>query len=212
MTEVTKYISLNDLKAYFTSNHVVGNTDDAFMTQAIFRAEAQWEMLTGSAFDLATETLVEPSNCWVDGNGWLWLYALERGPVKAVTAIEYRVAGQTGWTPLSWVTDDILLPPTKIPPDPRSWRVRVNVPKMASIPTGDLLIKWTYTGGYGTIATSDVPKSLVAIICRLAYWDYMLREAPINKIVTAELGLMQIPLAVLPDVKADANLWMRMES
>ena len=211
----TKYITLADLKAYFTSNHIIGATDDNFMYQAITRAEGQVDEYCGCSIDRGVQTLVLPSTAFVDKDGWMWLWAKEKGPVTDVSAIKFRYPAGQGWKDAYWVpTDDIILPPVGAPPSPEAWRVRVAfTPRIGPVPASNIMVKWSYAGGYGTLGGSpDIPSVLKAIVCRLAHWNYMMRDAPTGKVITAELGLMTIPLSIPPDIEADLNFWKRTES
>ena len=210
----TKYISLADLKAYMTSNHIIGTTDDDFLYQAINRAEGQVDAYCGSRFDLQTFTLTQPFIVFVDGNGWLKLTAYEVGPVTAVSAVQVLNvgAGETVWKTITWdAANGILLPLVTVPPKPNAWDVMIKPsPPLATAYVGSLYAKWSYTGGYGTLGGSpDLPDLLKAIVSRLSYWNYMMREAPVGKVVTAELGLMTIPLSIPPDIAADLGFWKR---
>jgi len=205
-----RYLKLADFKMYAINGATVLNTaDDLVLTSSILRAEAEIDGTTKTAFDEQTHTLVRPMTAFVDYHGWLHLFSRERAPVTAVAAIQTRdLLQDKGWVTTTWDTDDLILPVAMDPPRPDSWHVMVlpsnNVPTRA---TTEMLVRWTYTGGYATI-----PPSLQALTMRLAWWVYKLREAPLAKIVTAELGLMQIPLSIPPDIRADLRHWSPMYS
>jgi hypothetical protein len=200
-----KYTTLDALKAY---GQVTATKDDNVLNEAIYRAEAAIDQKCGSAFDQQTVVDELAHTCWVDGKGWLVMTADERGPVTAVTSISVRdlLNAPTAWQSVSWASTDIILPPITAPIRPDAWKVRI-YPATPLWPraTGQIYAKWTYIGGYATI-----PTSLISIANRLAWWYYKLREAPMGRVVTAELGLMEIPLSVPPDIKADLMLWTRM--
>jgi hypothetical protein len=128
------------------------------------------------------------------------LIAREGGPVTAVTSVQImdRKAGLQTYQTIADLSGAIL-PPVSSPPTPDAWSVMV-YPNLAlyGVTKDDLIVKWTYTAGY-----SVIPNSLKAIGTRLAHFIYKLREAPMGKVVTAELGLMTIPLSIPPDIRAD---------
>jgi hypothetical protein len=201
------YITLTDLKTY-GQIPATATADDVTLQSSIDRAQAEMTLITGSAFDEATETLVMTVNPFVDAYGWLNLRAIERGPVTAVTEVKLRdvVSGKSGWQTLSWNADDIILPSSASPIAPDAWTVRVksSAPVLNSRTTGQIFVKWTYTGGY-----SSIPAGLKSIALRLSWWIYKLREAPLGRVVTAELGLMEVPIAMPPDIRADLRQWAR---
>jgi hypothetical protein len=201
------YISLNDLKAYGLDNDTATTPDDAFLSQAIAWAEQKWNALCGCHFDEDEEANVQAFSPFVDGRGWLHLFARERIPVTAVAAVTVRdlTAASLAYKTLTLTADNIILPPFTDPPRPDSAHViLLPAPALPPLSTGQLQVKWTYTGGYDTI-----PDSLISIIARLAWWHYKLREAPLGRVVTGAggLGLMEIPLAIPADIQADAKLW-----
>lgn len=203
-----KYISLTDLKAY-GSVDVTFTDDDTTLNQSISRAEMEVDAYCGQGFDEQTFTLTPVRQPFVDAYGWLWLSAIERAPVTAVTAVQIRALASTvsPWQTLSWGTDDIIMPLVTAPPDPNSGKVRIypTNPRLTPFSTGMLLAKWSYKGGYNSI-----PDSLKGIVTRLAWWVYKLREAPLGRVATMELGIMEIPLSMPKDIIADLNLWRRM--
>jgi len=205
-----RYITLAELKGWgldIDPTSVLAN--DAEMETAIARAEAEWDVMCSCRFDQQTFALVAPFVALVDGNGWLKLTAYEAGPVTAVTAVKVMQVGfgETTWKDVSWdATNGILLPINSTPPKPTSWDVMIK-PSSSLYPCGpgNLYGKWSYTGGYAVI-----PPALKAIICRLAWWIWKLtREAPLGIVKSPQLGLVDIPLSMPPDIKADALLWSR---
>ena len=211
----TRYISLRDLKAYITSNHVNTAIDDAMLYQAISRAEGAIDEHCGSRFDIQTFTNVQPFLVFVDGNGTLKLVASEVGPVTAVQSIQILNVGmgEKTWRTITWdPVNEILLPPIAVPPKANSWDVLITNPHPTLQPayTGSLYAKWTYTGGYGTLGGSpDLPNALKAIVTRLSFFYYQLREAPMGKTINADLGLVTIPSSIPPDIKAELEFWKR---
>ena len=211
-----KYITLDELKAYALgtiadpnnpsvyNNSVQGTPDDAVLTQCINRAEMEFDRIAGIAFDQQTVTDVQAFLPFVDGNSWLVLFARERAPITSVTSITLRdMRGTNQWNAQSWASDDIVLPINDGYAHPDCAKVMI-YPANSRVPTptGQLLVKWTYVGGFATI-----PQSLKAVICRLSWWIYKLREVPINQIAMPNLGIMQIPLRIPPDINADILLW-----
>lgn len=184
---------------------VTGTPDDALLSDAIFRAEANFEMKCGTGFDQVVYTMTQAFIPFIDRNGWVHLFARERGPVTAVSALQLRNVSIGGaWQTVTWGVDDIILPPFETThPNPESWHVRI-FPAQAqtNVSTGQLLARWSYTGGYATI-----PDSLTNLIARFAWWIYKLREAPVEKVVNMPLGTMTVPLNVPPDIKADIEVW-----
>lgn len=214
-----KYLSLAALKQYGLGtivdpnnptiyNQGVTNTpDDTILSDIIFRAEAMFDLLAGTGYDQQTYANVQAFQTWIDRRGWLHLFARERGPITAVTAVQIRNidAGQP-WTTVTFVADDIILPPFETNyPHPESWHVMLNPNPAQSIQaTGTILSRWSYTGGY---APASIPQGLKNIIARLAWYIYKLREAPVAKVVNMPLGTMTVPLDVPPDIKRDIELW-----
>jgi len=97
-----KYCTLTQLKQYLFgtrtdpnnptvySGVVSGTPDDALLTDCIYQAEAGFEMTVGSGYDEQSYVKVQSFLTFIDGNGILHIYARERGPVTAVTAVEVR--------------------------------------------------------------------------------------------------------------------------
>ncbi len=211
-----RYISLDELKLYgigavadpnnptIYNRAVQGTPDDSVLEQCIFRAETEWDRLCGCAFDEQTRTTVQAFIPFVDGNGWLHLFARENIPVTDVESVELRdLKGANVWTSLAFVSDNVILPPNTGTPRPDSAHVFV-IPSAAlsARATGQVLARWTYTGGYGTI-----PSSLKSIISRLAWYIYKLREAPMYQVMMPSLGIMQIPISLPKDIMVDVDLW-----
>jgi hypothetical protein len=218
-----KYCTVNFLKQYLIGTVVTpgapgnpsvyqgvvsGTPDDNILSGAILGAEAMFEMVCGTGFDQQTYSLVQPINSFIDGNSWLHLYAVERGPITAVSAIQIRNKAGTvsGWQTLSWSVDDIIYPPhqaTDTGPHADSWHVQV-YPATFMLPTatGDLLARWSYTGGFLTI-----PTSLSMLIARYATWIYKMREAPIGRVTNLPLGSITVPMDVPPEIRRQMSLW-----
>jgi hypothetical protein len=217
MTTDGRYITLAELKTFMFGNiadpadttkysGVVTTTpDDSILTSAILRAEAKFDAETSTRWDSTTSTLAQPIQIFVDGNGWIHLFAREAGPVTAVSALQMRnLAAGTSWETITWGADDIILPPLLDPPTANSKHVMIYPGTvMGGTGTGNVFGRWTYTGGYSTI-----PGSLKSIILRLAQWIYKLREAPLGVVKNPMLGSIDIPQKVPPDVQRDIELWM----
>jgi hypothetical protein len=205
MTTDGRYLKLSELREYAINNaSTLSTVDDPVLTSAILRAEMEIDGETRTSYDQQTQTLVQSLAPFVDGNGWIHLFAVERGPVSSVATVQIRdMLSDHGWQTITWSADDIIMPTQLDPPRPDSWHVRIKpATGYPSRSTGDIFARWTYTGGYAT-----VPPSLKALTVRLAWWIYKLREAPLAKVVTAELGLMTIPLSVPPDIRRDLHFW-----
>lgn len=206
-----RYTSLHSLKLYGqVPDPTLANPDDGTLTSAIERAESEFESLTGSSFQQTTYTDVQAHNALVDGYGWLWLSSSQAAPVTAVTSIKVRNLRDKPLTvdTLSWDANALLLPyvPTAVERvDPRWWTVRV-LPTVAIPPIdpASLIVQWSYTAGFATI-----PLALESLINRLAWWVYKLREAPLGKVMMPELGLMEVPISMPPDIRSDMLLWRR---
>ena len=206
-----KYVTLADVNGWMLDiNPNSPLPNDAEMGQSIDRAEGEWDTMTGGVdFTQQTYTLVQPFTVIVDGNGWLKLTSEQGAPVTAVAAVQVMNigAGEKTWKPITWdPVNGILLPPVTSPPRPSAWDVLINPnPSLSSAATGQLYARWTYTAGYATI-----PKKLKAEISRLAVWIWKLtHEAPLGIVKNPMLGLVDIPLSIPPDIRADAFLWAR---
>lgn len=188
---------------------VTGTPDDNLLSDLIVEAEAFIDGRTGTGFDQQTFTLVEPIQVFVDGNGWLQLWARERGPITAVTAVQVREiqSGGTTWQTVTWdASNDIILPPYysfDTYPRPSSWKVRIwPSPALFSSASNEILARWTYTGGFATI-----PESLSSLTARLATHIYKLREAPAGRVTNQPLGSMFIPSNFPPALIEELNNW-----
>jgi hypothetical protein len=222
MTTDGKYCSLALLKQYLNmtkadsgsttnptvySGAVIGSPDDNLLTDCILQAESAFEQMTGSGYDQRTLTSVQSALTFVDGNGWLNLFARERGPVTAVSAIQFRdLRGSAAWRDQSWVTDDLILPPyqsSDTGPHPESWHVRVfTATPLGSVATGQCLVRWTYTGGFATI-----PPALSLLVARMAGFIYKLREIGAGKVMNQPLGTITVPAMFPPDLRQQISLW-----
>lgn len=211
-----KYLSLDDLKLYglgaiadpnnptVYNDAVQGTPDDPILSQCIQRAEMEFDRHCGVQFNSGTLTDTQAFIPFVDGQGWLHLFARERCPVTAVTAVSIRdLVTRSAWSPVTLTTDDVILPLSDGYAHPDSSHVKLYPnPVLPSRSTGQILARWTYTGGFATI-----PDSLKAIVARLSWWIYKLREAPMAKIAMPQMGIMEIPIRIPPDIAADINLW-----
>lgn len=218
MTTDGKYCTLALLKQYLIGSTATGsgnttvfngnvqNTpDDNILSECILQAEAAFELHCGTGFDQQTLSLVQSFETFIDGNGWLHLFARERGPVTAVSAVQIRNLVSGGaWTPLTLSSDDTILPPYDTThPNPESWHVYLK-PNPAQTPaaTGQIIAKWTYTGGYQTI-----PDSLKLLIARMSAWVYKLREVPAGQVSDHQLGQIIVPADFPPDLRRQIELW-----
>lgn len=212
-----KYLTLAEFKQYGIGTRtdqanptvyngaVSGTPDDQILSDVIHRAEAGFDQATGTGYDQQTYSQVASFQTFVDRNGWLHLFARERGPVTAVTAVRTRDLSSGGsWTAQAIVADDMLLPPYETTyPHPESWHVRIlTSPAIAPRATGQIVAQWSYTGGYQTI-----PQSLKNIIARWSWYLYKLREAPVEKVVNMPLGTLTVPLKIPPDIADEVMRW-----
>lgn len=219
-----KYVTLTTLKQYgigttvdplnttVYNGAVAGTPDDAILSQCIYRAEMEFDRLAGTGYDQQTYAAnVNAFLPFIDGAGWLHLFARERGPITAVSSVQiFDIVGGGPWQTITWTAvDGIIMPPFESGvngyPHPDSWHVMIN-PSPAQPPraTGQILARWQYTGGF---APGSIPLGLQGTICRLAWWILKLREAPIYRIATTELGIMQVPIKIPPDIEQDIRLW-----
>jgi hypothetical protein len=197
-----KYCTVAQLRVYGdVPTPAVGM--DQIYSDAILRAEAAFERMTGSQFNQQTTPVVQPLNAYVDGSGWMWLNAVEVGPITAVRSVQWRIPSFTTWQTLTWGVDDILLPNAAIIPPDMGWTARIFNQSLPSLTTDQLLVRWSYTGGYAVI-----PQALSGIIERLAWWYIKLREAPVGT-VRNELGTLEVPVDMPKDIAADARLWAK---
>lgn len=211
-----KYCSLDELKAYglgtiadpnnptVYNGAVQGTPDDELLSGCIARAELEFDAINGAAMDEVTWVMVNAFTPFVDGKGWLHLFARENAPVTEVTAVQIRdLKGQNLWIDLSFVNDNVIYPPNDGRPHPDSRHVYI-IPSVALSPrsTGEILARWTYTGGYSTI-----PSGIKNTIQRFAWWIYKLRESPMYQITIPSMGIMQIPLRIPPDIDSAIRLW-----
>lgn len=221
MTTDGKYMTLAVLKQYLQGTRtdpnnptvfngaVVGTPDDNLLTLCIEQAEIAFELATGSAFDQKTFTLVQPYQAFVDRNGWLVLYARDRGPVTAVTAVQVlnMTNGDTSFKTITWDTSNgIILPPFDAGdthPHPESWKVIISPnPSMLPADRSELYARWSYTGGYAV-----APDGLQSLIARMATYIYKLRDMPAGKVINQPLGTMMVPSDFPPDIRRQITLW-----
>lgn len=188
---------------------VVNTPDDNILSDCILQAESSFELLAGTGYDQQTYTTVQALIPFVDQNGWLHMFARERGPVTAVTSVQYRDVfdGNTTWQTATWNSpDDIVLPSfasTDTHPRPESWHVYLYPsPAVNNLSTGQILVRWTYTGGFATI-----PPALSMLIARMATYIYKMREAPAGRVINQPLGTMTVPANYPPDILKAISLW-----
>lgn len=213
-----KYCSYNYLLQYIQGQRtdpnnptvfngaVQGTPDQEIVDECLLQAEAMLERECSSDFDQQTETLVQMFAPFVDSNGWIWGFARERGPVTAVTAAQILniYCGSTTWVDLTIDPNLIVLPsPTTTHTRPESWRVLFKpTPWQYPAAQGQVLVKWTYTGGFATI-----PDSLTNLVARMAAYLYKLREAPIGRVVNGPFGQMTVPMIWPQDIQRQFTNW-----
>lgn len=217
-----KYCSLVQLKQFLLgtrtdpanpsifNQQVVNTPDDAILSDIIIQAETQFELQTGTGYDQQTLTGVQAFIPFVDVNGWLHLYARERGPVTVASALSFRdimFGGSTTWQSITFdPVNDVVYPPfaaTDTHPLPESWHVQIwPNPALSQRATGQILVRWTYTGGFATI-----PQSLTSLIARMATYIYKLREMPAGKVINQPLGTLTVPSDFPPDIKRQITEW-----
>lgn len=207
MPDTPRYTDIGTFKQY-VQPPITSAQDDVAINQAILRAESEIDLYCGTSFNQQTITQEVPRTAWVDGKGMLWVISSVVGPITQVNTLQVKdmLAAPTTWQTISFdPVNGIIYPNLTSPPKPTSWTVIIQpTPPLWPRAAGDMYVRWGYTGGYATI-----PTSLQGIATRLAFWIYKMREAPVSKVVTAELGLMSIPLSIPPDIKADLFLWRR---
>lgn len=187
---------------------VSGTPDDDILSRAILDAENYFGQFTGTYYDQDTMTLVQPVQCFVDGYGWLNLYARERAPVTAVSAIRLRdlLVPSRGWVDVGFTSDNLVLPPYAVgdtAPHPQSWHVQVYpTSPVAMRSVGEVMMQWTYTGGFATI-----PPALTMLISQMALFVYKFREMPTSKVIDASQGVMEMPTNFPPSIKSQMQLW-----
>lgn len=221
-----KYATLAQVKQYIIGtrtdpanptvfNQQVSNTpDDALISDCLLQSESAFEMDTGCGFDQQSYTMVTPVSGIIDQYGWAWLWARERGPVTAVSAVSYMnvFSGDAVWRPLTWDAtgsppNGIILPPTGLSeghPWPESWRVRIN-PNNATLlgrGTSDIFFAWSYTAGFPTI-----PQSLQTLIMEMASYVYRLREVPVGRAINMPLGTVLVPSDFPPHLRRQMKRW-----
>lgn len=192
------------------NQQVIGTPDDNVLSNILLACESAFELHTGTGYDQQTYSAVQAFMPFVDVNGWLHLYARERGPVTAVSNITFRdimFGGSTTWQAVTFdAVNDIVYPPfsaTDTHPLPESWHIQVwPNPAMSQRATGQLLVKWTYTGGFATI-----PQALTTLIARMAMYQYKLREMPAGKVINQPLGTLTVPSDFPPDIRRQIELW-----
>jgi hypothetical protein len=202
------YTSLASLKLY---GGVTEDTLDSVLGNEIEWAEDELAHHAGCDFYQQTVLLEQCPRPFIDGAGWLWLTAIKVAPVTAVTAIQIRDIGRgsRAWMPLVYTADDIITPvmsPDGVTPD--SWTVRVypSSPVLGARSTGQILVRWSYVGGY---AGNAIPPGLETIVNRLAWWHFKLREAPFGRISVGEMGIVIQPQGVPPDLVSAMDHWRR---
>jgi len=217
----TKYCSLSLFKQYLLgtindpnnptifNGAVAGTPDDNLLTDCILLAETTFDKEIGSGFDQQTYTLVSPIQTFVDGNGWLHLWARERGPVTNVSAVEVRdvFGGSTTWDAVTWdVNNDIIYPPSTTLdkyPYPESWKIRIwPATPLAPSASGQIFARWSYQGGF-----NPIPDALSLLIAEAALFIYKSREMPIGKVVNMPLGTMTVPSNFPPYILRQFRLW-----
>jgi hypothetical protein len=215
-----KYCSLTLLKQYLIGSvvdpanptrfngNVINTPDDNILTDAISDAETTFELEAGMSYDEQTYALTQSHQTWIDQNGWVNLFARERGPVTAVSTVQVRdlLSSDRSWKPITWNADDIILPAFSLSdthPLPESWRVQI-IPTVAlpSRATGTVLARWSYTGGFATI-----PDSLALLIAAAATYVYKRRESSLGIVQNQQLGTFSRPLDFPPDILRRFKLW-----
>lgn len=211
-----KYITLAELKLYglgavadpnnptIYNSAVQGTPDDGILKGCIQRAEMEIDRISGIQFDEATTTDAQGFTPFIDGNGNLHIWAHEHAPVTNVSSIEIRdMRGVRAYTAMTFNADDVIYPVNDGYAHPDCAQVIV-IPTtpMSARGTGEIYVRWTYIGGF-----NPIPQSFKAMVQRLSWFVYKQREMPLNKIVNADLGIMQIPLKIPPDIDADIRLW-----
>jgi len=178
------------------------------MSAAIIEAEADFEQTCGNAFDAQTYALVAGFVPFVDSQGWLNIYARERTPVTAVTALQYRYRNAPTWQTLTWGADDIVLPPLGTAdgyPHPDSGHVQIYpAPLLGQVSTGLIMVRWSYAAGF---ASNAIPQNLTNMIAEAAAYVYKRREVPFGVIQNGQLGTFSRPMNYPPDIMTRFRRW-----
>ena len=202
-----RYTTLDSLKDWLRDKTSYLDSDDASLTLAILRAEEAIDCFCGSRFEAQTLVLQQPRTCWIDGNGWL--NCQMHYPLTAVTAVEVMdiVNGATDWT--SATIKQVFVAALEDSPAMRNYRFRayLSSPTMGPRATGDIAVQVSYAAGYSTI-----PGSLQGMSNRLSHFYYLQRDAPASKTVSAELGTMEIPLDMPPDIARALMSWRNLSA
>ena len=203
-----QYAQLADLKAYGRIPATT-NTDDSSLVYQLARADCAIDHHCGTSFVWALNVNEQARKCWVDRNGWLQVQTHKPiyDPASvSVSTMDVR-AGQTTWHALA-LAQCICMAPVSDgdAPRPQAWQYMA-VPTNSSLypeAWGDILVKHSYESGY-----KSIPPQLTAIAVRLAWFYYKLREAPMTKIDTLNLGVVEVPVDMPKDIRAELNTWRR---
>jgi hypothetical protein len=206
-----KYGTLAALKSYgriSQPGQADISTDDSILLYQLARADCAIDHYCGTDFAHQTNTLEMARNVWVDRNGWIQCQVHK--PIVTASTIAMQIMmvanGATTWTPLT-LSQCICISDISNgdAPRPQAWTFMA-YPNIKIAPTtfGNILAQVTYTSGYSTI-----PAQLTAINVRLAWFYYKLREAPMMKIDTLNLGVVEIPVDMPKDIRGELSTWRR---
>jgi hypothetical protein len=203
-----KYSTLAALKEYgrIQASNIV---DDDSLAYQLVRADCAIDHHCGTDFAYLSNVAEQARKCWVDRNGWLQVQTHK--PIYDPTTISVSVMdvrhGATAWTALT-LTQCLCMAPVNDGDAPRAqaWQFAAYPANVSLVPEawGDIYVQTSYQSGYPTI-----PPQLTAVATRLAWFYYKLREAPMMKIDTLNLGTVEIPVEMPQDVRSELNTWRR---
>lgn len=207
-----RYTSLDSVKAWGHVNGLNTTGDDPAILLAIARAEEAIDCACGTSFDARTVTLRRPEIAFVDAYGWL--HAQMYYPIETVSAVQVMdmIGGDTTYTSITLTTVELqhstLDYPNEAPVFDSYWlQVYSSSPLLPSRAVGQMRAQVTYTGGFSTI-----PSVIESVTDRLAWWFYKIREAPMGRIATLTMPVMEVPLDFPPDVAATLKSWARLNA
>ena len=202
-----KYITLLQFKAYLRDQQAFQTDTDTELTWAVGRAEEAIDCFCGTQFQAQNLTHEQPRAVWVNSYGGL--VCQMHYPITAVTAIDImdRYTGHTDWQ--TTVIKEAFVETLADSPIMANYRFEaiLSSPGIGARPTGAIRARVTYTAGYSTI-----PQSLAGITARAAHFYYLQRDAPNVTTVSAELGVMQVPLDLPPDVTSALMSWRNLSA
>ena len=182
--------------------------DNDILTYQLARADCAIDHHCGTDFQHLHNVLEMARSVWVDRNGWL--QAQVHKPITTTTGLSVQTmnlaSGERAWTTPSFA-ECICIADVSDGDAPRAqaWNfMALPVTYMPPTSNGSILAKVSYESGYTTI-----PPQLTSIAVRLAWFYYKLREAPMMKIDTLNLGTVEVPVDMPKDIRGELNTWRR---